>query len=111
MSSSVTGYVLPLKPYPQRLTTLLNGVSYNMRTRWSNMSNCWMLDLADVDNNPMVGSIPLVTGANLLSQYDYLGIGGGLYVYDTSGPPDAVPGFSGLGVIGFVAFIPYPATA
>jgi hypothetical protein len=109
--SFVTGQIIPFKPYPQRLTTQFGGATYNLRTRWSNMSNCWMMDLADADNNPLVGSIPLVTGADLLEQYGYLAIGGGLYVYSTSGPPDSVPGFNDLGVTGFVVFIPYEVAA
>ena len=104
------GLVLPLQPYPQRLVTQLGSVTYNLRTRWSNTSNCWMIDIADEDNVPIVGSIPMVTGANLLEQYDYLDIGGGLYAYSTVGPPDAVADFTALGVTAFLIYIPY-ATA
>jgi hypothetical protein len=106
--TTIDGFILPLKPYPQRLVTQLGSISYNLRTRWSNASNCWMMDIADEDNVPIVGSIPLVTGADLLEQYRYLAIGGGggLYSYSTIGPPDAVAGFLDLGVTSFVVFIP-----
>jgi hypothetical protein len=56
----------------------------------------WVLDIADDIGNPILSGIPLVTGANLLSQYGYLGFGGGLYVMTTS-DPDAVPTFENLG--------------
>ena len=104
-------YILPLQPFPQRLSVSLLGTFYNLRTRWSNASNCWMMDIADQDNNPIVGSICLVTGADLLEQYGYLGIGGGLLVETTQGPPNTVPGFRDLGVTAQVFFLPYAEAA
>ncbi len=65
------------------------------------------MDIADASGNPMVGSIPLVTGADLLEQYAYLGFGGALLVVTTQGPPDTVPGFGDLGVTSSVFFLPY----
>lgn len=107
-----TGFVLPLRPStPQEFVTQLNGVSYTLRTRWLTPSSCWVMDIGDVDNNPMVGSIPLVPGVDLLEQFGYLGIGGALVAYNTQGPPDMVPGFNDLGVTVRVAFVPYAALA
>jgi hypothetical protein len=102
-------YQVPLSPRPQRLSVTLLGVTFNLRTRWSNAGNCWLLDLSDVDMNPLIGSIPLVTGADLLEQYGYLGIGGGFFVQNTSGPPDTVPGFTELGTTSQLIFAPYVA--
>lgn len=110
MTTTATGGVyfqIPLRATPQSLGVVLLGVSYNLRTRWSRASNCWTISLYDVDNNLLVGEVPMVTGCDLLGQYAYLGIGGGLLVYDTSGPPDAVPGFASLGVTAQLLFFPY----
>jgi hypothetical protein len=104
---TVAFYQIPTTPWPRVWTTSLLNVTYTLRTRWSNLSNCWMLDISDVDNNLLIGSIPLVTGADLLEQYQYLEIGGGLIIQNTSGPPDTVPGYSSLGVTSQLLFFPY----
>jgi hypothetical protein len=108
--ASITGYIIPFSPRPQRLITTLGTVTYNLRTRWSNPSNCWLLDIADVDNNLIIGGIPMITGADLLEQYRYLGFVGSLFAYSTDGPPDMVPTLIGLGITAQVAYIPDPAT-
>lgn len=105
---TTTWYVIPITPStPQVFSTTLLQTSYNMRTRFSVGSLAWMLDIYDVDNNLIVGSIPLVTGADLLEQYKYLGIGGGLYISNSGSLNDAVPQFNDLGVNGQLVFIPY----
>ena len=104
---AVTSFKLPLAPQPQQLTVTLNGTVYNLTTKWNYYEGCWCVDIADNDNNPIIGSVPLVTGLNLLEQYDYLAIGGegsALIVYSTINSPDDVPTFQNLGITGFVAF-------
>lgn len=98
---------VPLLPQPQKFSIVLLGITYNMRTRWSNLSNAWMLDISDADLVPIVGSIPLVVGADLLEEYEYLNIEGGLWVQNTTGPADDVPGFNDFGSIARLLFIPY----
>jgi hypothetical protein len=105
--STITTYPLPLISQPQILSVMLLGITYNLRTRWSVGSNCWVIDIADQDNNSLATSIPLITGADILEQYRYLNIDGGLYVQESSGPPDVVPGFTQLGGTGQLLFIPY----
>lgn len=39
-----------------------------------------MLDISDRHNALIVGGIPLVTGANLLEQYQYIGLGFALQI-------------------------------
>lgn len=98
-------YLIPLLPQPQRLAVQLAGVNYNLRTYWNGPVGCWNMDIADADDNPILGGIALVTGADLLEQFGYLDFGGQLVVYDTVGPADAVPGFSGLGTTGGLYFV------
>ena len=107
--ASATALLLPLKPYPQRLVVPLLSTTYNLRTRWSVSNNSWMLDISDANNNLLVGSVPLVTGADLLEQYGYLELGFGLLVEMTSGPPNTVPGYGDLGVNAQVYVMPYVA--
>ncbi len=93
-----TIYEIPLSPQPQLMTVSIAGTSYQLRFLYHNTTGSgWAMDLLDASGTPIVGSIPLVTGSDLLAQYDYLGIGGSLYV-QTDGDLSAVPTFTNLGV-------------
>lgn len=92
-------YEVPLKPQPQEFDIFLaNGVRYRLRTFYNDTPDGgWALDISDDLGNPLICGIPLVTGANLLAQYDYVGIGGVMWV-NGDGDPAAVPLFTNLGV-------------
>lgn len=96
---------IPLIPAPQSFRVQLVGVFYSMSVRWNIPAGAWVLDIADVDDVPIVAGIPLITGADLLEQYEYLGIGGQLIVQSDDNV-DAVPTYANLGSIGHLYFIP-----
>ncbi len=102
-----TAYEIPFSPQPQTFTIALAGVSYRLTTRWCGAMSAWALDIAGPDNLPLVSGIPIVTGADLLGPYAYLGIGGSIFV-QSSGDLDAVPGFNDLGASGLVFFVTEP---
>jgi predicted Zn-dependent protease with MMP-like domain len=94
----MTTYEIPLSPSPQTFSILLVGVLYQLTVRYADApEGGWMLDIADQAGNDILNGAPLVTGHDLLEQYDYLGIGGSLAV-STDGDPDAIPTFENLGV-------------
>lgn len=97
----MTPYEIPLTGVPQTFLFTMLGVQYRLTVRWQNSANnpSWTLDIALPNGTLLVCGIPLVTGANLLAQYAYLGIGVGLYVA-TDGNLAAVPTFRNLGVGG-----------
>lgn len=99
-------YEIPLQTgVPQTFTATLSGVKYTLTLQYRNdVMGGWVLDIADSSGNPIVSGIPLVTGANLLAQYAYLGFTGGLYVQTTS-DPDAVPTFTNLGDDGLLYWV------
>jgi len=100
-----TIYQIPLQPTPQTFKATLVGVIYQLTLTYQNTNEGgWCLDIADSNGNPLVQGIPLVTGCNLLGQYEYLGIGGGLWV-QTTNDPDAVPTFENLGVGSMLYFV------
>lgn len=103
---SSTAYEIPLSANPQTLAVTLAGVPYNLRVLWNADPNadCWVLDIYDVNDNPIVTGIPMVTGEDLLSQYAYLGIGGSLYV-QTDNDTLAVPTFTNLGSTSHLYFV------
>ena len=65
------------------------------------------MDIGDVNGNPLVSGIALVTGADLLGQYAYLGIGGQLIVM-TDGDPSAIPTFTNLGIESHLYYVTEP---
>lgn len=90
-------YEIPLSPQAQKFAIALGGVTYNLTVKWNNApQGGWILDIADQNDVPLVGGIPLVTGADLLAQYDYLGFGGKLLV-QTDYDAFATPTFTNLG--------------
>nr|WKF61912.1 hypothetical protein HUO10_006444 [Paraburkholderia busanensis] len=100
----MTAYEIPLSAKPQTFSISLGGVSYRMTLRWNIPAAAWMIDIADASSNPLVGSIPMVTGIDLLEQYAYLGFNGKL-VAQTDHDPNAVPTFDNLGSTGHLYFL------
>ena len=99
---------IPLQAQPQTFSITLSGVTYNLTVQYRNVAmGGWILDIADSNNNPIAQGIPLVTGANLLAQYAYLGFVGALWV-QTQSDPDAVPTFANLGTDGQLYYVTNP---
>lgn len=94
---------IPLSPNPQTFSITLGNQGYQLTVVWRDPFG-WYLDIADSAGNPLVQSIPLVTGADLLAQYGYLGINGQLRV-QTDNDPDAVPTFENLGKQSHLYFV------
>jgi hypothetical protein len=101
-----TAYEIPTASQPQTQVISLNGTVYTLTLHWCAPASCWILDIADKSGNPILTGIPLVTGANLLDQFDYLNIGnGGALIVQSSNDPTLVPSFSTLGTTGHLFFI------
>jgi hypothetical protein len=104
---------LPLTPRPQTLTCELGGTTYLFRFKWNRIIQAWVMDIRDSAGLPIAGlagldGIPLVTGTDLLGQFRYLAIGGGLpmivMTIAVGRSPDEVPNFRNLGTDGHVFF-------
>lgn len=94
-------YKIPLSAEPQSFSITLNDTEYTIILKWVNADSGggWTIDIED-----LIYGIPLVTGADLLAQYEYLGIGGSLYVYNSSDKA-SVPTYSDLGTITNLYFV------
>lgn len=94
-------YLIPLTNSAQTFVINLAGTNYTLTVKWNAMANggigSWYLDIADANQNPLAFGIPFVTGTSLLSQLEYIGIDGDLYVY-TNGQATTVPTYDDLGV-------------
>ena len=99
---SVSIFEVPLNGQPQTLRITLGNVPYQLTVRWRNACG-WVLDIATVDGAPILQGVPLVTGADLLAQYRYLGIPGSLFV-STDADPDAPPAYTNLGTASHLYF-------
>jgi len=91
---------IPLTPAPQTIQTALNGTIYGLRLYYADAPEAgWCMDIADANGEALVCGIPLVTGCDLLEQYEFLSIGGGGHLYvGTPGNPPAVPTYANLGI-------------
>lgn len=67
------------------------------------VANCWVGNMSTDDGVPVISGIPLVTGADLLEQFGYLGLGGQMFA-QTDHNADAVPTFEDLGTTGHYYF-------
>ncbi len=103
---STTAYKIPFTPQAMRMEISLGGLSYILKTYWNTPMECWVLDIYDDVDKPMVRGIPLVTGADLLQQFEYLGFGGMLLIWSTQGPWHTVPSFTSLGNNSNVYYVP-----
>ena len=92
----------------QTFTVSLNGTAYALTLHWCSPANCWIMDLADQNNNPLISGIPLVTGLPLLKQYGYVGVPGDMFV-QTDTDAYAVPTVNSLGVTSHLYFVPLAA--
>jgi hypothetical protein len=97
-------FLIPLQPTPQTLTVVLNGVEYVLRLQWNVFGNYWVLDLNDGLGNPLVLGVPIVTGADIMEQFQYLGLGGE-FIVQTTNDVDAVPTFTNLGTSGNLYYV------
>lgn len=99
-------FEIPLSSENQTLSLVMNGTAYILRLIFCQTTDenaSWLLDINDQNNTPIVNGIPLVTGADLLEQYKYLGFGFILYCF-TDGMPSAIPTFSNLGTTSHLYF-------
>lgn len=105
----MTAFEIPLSPSSQVFNITLAGLAYRLTVKWNNDPDVggWYMDIQDSSSNLLIGGVPLITGANLIEQYDYLGIGGKLYV-QTDHNTDAVPTYENLGINSHLYFVAAP---
>ena len=99
-----TPYEIPLDPTPQKFQIQIAGITYSMLTTWCGPQGSWLLDIRQADETPILLSIPLQPGTDLLAQHPHLGIPGQLWI-QTDGDLDKVPGFTDLGASGHLYYV------
>ena len=98
-------FLIPFQNVPQDFNITLANKEYRIVNKFNSApEGGWVIDIYDGETDePLVMNIPMVTGCDLLEQYEYLGIQGKLIVY-TDGDELAVPSESNLGVESNVYF-------
>lgn len=105
-----TPYLIPLQPTNQIFTISLAGVQYQLKVKWNDANQTWVLDIYDATGSiPIICGIAIVTGVDLLAPYAYLGLGGQL-IAQTTNDTYAVPTLANLGTAGNLYFV-VPTTA
>ena len=94
---TTTAYEIPLDSDLQTFQVSLNGTTYQIRLLWNYFEGGWFIDLQDTSGNAIIGSMPLVTGADLLEQFAYENFGVHLVV-QTDHDVFAVPTYDNIGV-------------
>lgn len=94
--------IINLGPSSQTTKVTIDGIIYNVNVIWR--QDTYILDLYDVNNNPVVTGIPLITGADLMGQLKYLSIPGYWVIANADGS-DTPPTYNNLGVSSFLLFI------
>ena len=81
--------LIPLTCAPNQTMTVtlsVNGapLTLNLRLCYNTPAGFWAMDIADESNDPLVSSVPLLTGiwpgANILAPYNYMRIGSAFLV-------------------------------
>lgn len=99
---AATTFEVPTAPLPQSYSiTFPNGVTYTLSFQYLFVVDnpCWILDISDSLGNPIVCGVPLITGADLLAQFEYLGFDCSMFS-TTDGDQTAPPNFYNLGTAG-----------
>lgn len=109
-------FEIPLESFNEIFQISLGGITYGIRTLWNVPAQCWMMDIYTEADVPILTGIPLITGADLLAQYQYLHIGNNqlpgskdiqLVVITTAvgRSPDEVPTQTNLGTDGKLYYV------
>jgi len=68
-------FEIPLEAFSEKFHVTIGGLDYGIRTLCNVPAQCWMIDIYNAADVPILTGTPLVTGTDLLGQYTYLHIG------------------------------------
>lgn len=100
----MSAYEIPLTAEPQTFFIDLAGTTYKLTLKWCSPMGCWILDIANSDEIPLIMGIPVITGVDLLKQYAYVGIKGRLFA-QSLGDLFSPPTFTNLGTGALLFFV------
>jgi hypothetical protein len=106
VATPTNSFLIPLSTDPQQFDIALGGINYQMTVKWNDQQDAgWVIDIADDSGTPIICNVPMITGDDLLSGLEYLGIPGSLYVYTNGSNPFDVPTLDNLGTDSNLYFV------
>lgn len=92
--------VIPLYNFPNNTYTIVieieeKNTTFNLFFSYNLSAPYWTLEIQDVNKNPIVSNIPLLSGHNLLDGLEYLEIGE-LYLFTQDDVTQEVPDSTNL---------------
>lgn len=98
-------YEIPTAPRNQTFRIALAGTEYQITQRYCAAAEAWLVNIDTVDGAAKIHGLMLVTGADLLSQFEHLGLGGAIVV-QSDNDPDEVPSRETMGSTGHLYYLP-----
>ena len=99
--------IVPLDTYPNRIIHVTvktqGGVNKQLilHLRYNTEGQFWRMDVSDSKNRMLISGVPLLTGeypaADILKQFDYLGIGSAVVCRVTDDQAADIPDLTNLG--------------
>jgi predicted Zn-dependent protease with MMP-like domain len=103
-----TIWEIPLIPHTQKMRLDIGGTYFTLHLKFNSVCNTWVMDINDTGDFTLLHGIPLVPGTDLLGQFRYMGIGGGLpmtvMTVAVGRSPDEIPIYENLGTDGHLYF-------
>jgi hypothetical protein len=91
-------FIIPLVSVPQEFEIELSGISLLIVCVWNEEQPAWELNIYDgLSRAPLITTLPIVSGVDLLSQFAHIGIPGKLIAL-TEGDELMPPTLDNLGV-------------
>jgi hypothetical protein len=92
-----SAFDLPVQPYPMIFGISVRDVSYGFRTQYRETpEGGWLMDLMDGNALPLARGIPLVSGLDLMYQFNHLNLGFALVTLCLDGR--TTPTYESLGI-------------
>jgi hypothetical protein len=105
MLQKVSIPIAPNQSFPVSLNVDGNALTLNLTISYNEMAGYWVMSIADVNNNLLVDSVPMICGAypaaNLLQQQRYLAIGSAFIVNVSNTNESSANSGNGYGEGGF----------
>lgn len=95
-------YKIQFSNHPEEFGITLLDQEFVIRSCWNDQSHNWEIDIFDQSMQPVVTSIPLICGVNLLKQHQHI-LPTILFCY-TDGNENSIPTFDNLGTEANVYF-------
>lgn len=83
-------FKIPCSGFNEIFEITLKQKKYKLRLVYNDISECWQMDIYKSNDEPIILNYNIVSGLNILDQYQYLNFKGFFVTY-ADGNPDLIP--------------------